>query len=169
MSDTDLEISDMIEPIERLLEREFPFEHALTHQPEFETKAHLFYVERANGIHAVRIEKTYSACIFDLGSGMHAAQDLTANRRWIALPLEEFRDGEDSYDEVMQRECKSRGIGIMTVQQKGRGLSAKIILPSEEQRGRFIEEYPELNERFEESTGRDPHAAHGWKVVNTHK
>lgn len=167
MSDADIQLDDMLEPIERLLEREYHFDGALIQTPKDQSKAQLIYVEHAHhAIHAVRIEESYSDCIFDLDKGIHLAQDLTANKRWIALPLDEFRDGEEEYDEVMTHQCKSRGVGIMTIQKKGRGLSAKVILPPEQNEGRFIEHYPKLDDRWDNQSLEDPDAADGWRVVN---
>jgi len=166
LTELDLKRDDMLEPIERLFEREFETTYGVAHEPTSERDAHFIYVEKElGGLHAVRFEPSYEDCLFDLDKGMHAAQDMIANQRWVALPLDAFRDGEDEFGEVMREQCKQRGVGIITVQAKGRGLSAKIILHPEVAEGSFIEHYPKLENEWR-SVARDRDAAKGWKVVN---
>lgn len=166
MSELDLERDDMLEPIERLFEREFDTTYGVPHEPGEGRDSHFVYVEKElGGLHAVRFENSYEDCLFDLDKGMHAAQDMVANQRWVALPLDAYRDGEDEFGDVMMQQCKQRGIGIITVQAKGRGLSAKIILQPEIEEGSLIENYPELEDQWR-SVARDRDVAKGWKVVN---
>lgn len=167
MTDIEIKFEDMVEPLERLFEREFPVDPFISASPQ-DTAAHFVFLEASSRlVHAVRIEKSYSDAIFDLHAGIHAAQDLAANQRWIALPLDEYRDGEEEYVNVMTQQCKSRGVGIITVQQKGKGLSAKVIAEPKLNEGDFVAEYPQLAERL---TRVDPAAvaASGMRVVNTY-
>lgn len=144
MTIDDISFDDTLEPLERMFEREYPVEPFIsTASPDGD--AHFVVVEPASrDLHVVRFEKSYSDCIFDLDSGIHAAQDLKGNRRWIALPLDEFRDGEQEYNDVMLNQCKARGVGIITVQQKGKGLSAKVIFEPSRVDGDFIDVFPEI-------------------------
>ncbi len=138
-----IENPEMAEPLQRLFEREYPvrpFIHTMSEQ----NNQFVVVEPRSESIHAVRIESSYTDCIFDLSAGIHAAQDYAANRRWVALPLDAFRDGEEAYNSVMLAQCTSRGVGIITVQQKGTGLSAKVILEAKLIDGKFIDEHPSI-------------------------
>lgn len=165
MSDSEIQLEDMKEAVERLFEREYPNPNGIVHYPGSDV-ADLVYIERVeDGLHALRFEHNYNDCIFDLDSGIHAAQELPANLRWVVLPLDDFRDGEDEYNDVMTQQCKSRGVGIITVQPRGRGFSAKVILEAEVESGDFVEHWPDVAEKWEEVVAQDPQAADGWRVV----
>ena len=172
MTDNAITRESMESPIERLFEREFPSAYGTIHEPR-KTKAgtadpekvDMLYLEKTKGgLHAVRIENTYDDCMFDLSGGIHTLNEVAANRHWIALPLDEFRDNEEVYNGIMEETCRKRGIGILCVQPKGRGLSAKIIAVAEPVKGDFVEQYPSLKQKWD-SLVEDNAVAAGFKVV----
>jgi hypothetical protein len=140
------------EPIERMFEREYPSELGLFQVVEEETDggsgfAHFAYVEGLKRrLHVVRMEESYKDCITNVNAGVHTLGRIDANCRWLALPLHEFRDGDEELNGLLESVCSSRGIGIITVQQKGLGVSAKVVLKAEPQEGRFVKHYERLNE-----------------------
>lgn len=163
----EIPLEEMLDPLERMFEREYPVQPLIrTFDPN--GAAHFAVVEPSSrNLHAVRIEGSYSDCIFDLDSGIHAAQDLKSNRRWIALPLDEFRDGEEEYRDVMMGQCKSRGVGIITIQQKGKGFSAKVILEADLVDGDYLESFPALAEQLATADTSGAESA-GFRVVSIH-
>lgn len=167
MTDVEITVESMVDPIERFFEREYPNPYGLVHEPPSEdSPADLVYLEKGeDGLHAVRFEEKYDTCIFDVSTGIHALGNMPANRHWIALPLDEFRDGEENFNGIMESQCRERGLGIITVQQKGRGLSAKVIVEPTIEEGKFLESYPRLKKKWD---SRDvvPGAEEGYQVVD---
>jgi hypothetical protein len=156
-SNTSFTREEMIEPIERMFEREYPTELGLFEVLEEETEGgdgnvDLVYIQGTReSLHSVRIEESYDSSVLDINRGMHSLHDVDANFVWIALPLYEFRDGEDLFNDVMMETCRERGYGIITVQTKGRGISAKFVLEADEIQGSFIESYGPIAEKWEEA------------------
>lgn len=139
---------DMIGAVQRMFERESGSGYGMFEVLDRETdggKGNVDLIYAYGGenpdIHVVRTEDSYDSCLFDVNSGIHVLQNVEANERWIALPLPEFRDGEDQYNEVMKQECRERGVGIISVQKKGRGYSAKVLLESSKEEGNFLGDY----------------------------
>lgn len=172
MTDHVINRETMESPIERLFEREYPSAYGTIHEPR-KTKAgktdtgkvDMLYLEKTKqGLHAVRIENSYDDCMFDLNGGIHTLNGVAANRHWIALPLDHFRDNDEVYNGIMEKTCRERGIGILCVQPKGRGLSAKIIAVAEASKGDYIDRYPALRVKWE-SLIEDNAFADGYKVV----
>ena len=167
MTDVEINVETMVDPIERFFEREYPNPYGMVHEPPSENNpADLVYLEKGEeGLHAVRFENTYDGSIFDVATGIHALRKMDANYHWIALPLDEFRDGEDNFNGIMESQCRERGLGIITVQQKGRGVSAKVIVEPTVETGDFLESYPKLKTRWDQ---RDviPGADEGLKVID---
>jgi hypothetical protein len=170
-----LDASAMREPIERLFEREY--EAALNvlrfgtevgfsngHAPE--GLVDLIYVAGGREqLHGVRIRLSYDDCLFDIHDGIHTLGEARANYRWIALPLEAYREGEDEYRDIMHKTCEQRGFGIIAVQVKGRGLSAKIILGAERKPGNFLDVYEGLAQTWKQRLGSDE-IIDGYQVVD---
>lgn len=172
MTDNAITRESMESPIERLFEREFPSAYGTIHEPR-KTKAgtadpekvDMLYLEKTKGgLHAVRIENTYDDCMFDLSGGIHTLNEVAANRHWIALPLDEFRDGDEEYNGIMRETCEERGIGVITIQPKGRGVSAKTILEAEFKEGDHLGKYGELEQRWKQET-KDVLVGDDYKVV----
>lgn len=174
MSSYNITREDMIEPVERMYEREYGGEHGMFHTLEDETEGgegnvDLIYVQGdSRHLHVIRLESSYDSCMFNTKRGLFSLRDVAANFRWISLPLYEFREGEDAWNNRMKSECESRGIGIITAQKKGRGVSAKVILEPEQQEGDFLDQYGELSEVWEaQRMGED--APEGFRVVDYYK
>ena len=172
MAESEFSREEMIEPIQRMFERESGSDFGLFEPVDDENtkggsgKIDLVYVEGSVAlVHAVRLEETYDGCLFDTTRGIHSLHVVEANYRWIAVPLGEFRSGEDLFNDVMIETCKERGYGIITVQTKGRGVSAKVILEAEKQEGDFVELYGPVNERWEEEVA-DELVDYRYKVVD---
>ncbi|MFP4597119.1 MAG: hypothetical protein ACOC9J_03215 [Persicimonas sp.] len=159
MSEYAFDREDMVEPIERMFDREVGRDHGMfdvVRDDETEGgkgKIDLVYIAGdRRSLHSIRIEVSFDNCLFDVNRGIHSLGQVEANYVWIALPLDEFRDGDDEYNGIMKETCKERGIGIITIQPKGRGVSAKIILEAEEQEGDHLPKYGELERRWKEDT-----------------
>ena len=170
---TDFEFtrSEMIEPIERMFEREYPNKYSLFTEVDKETDGgagyvHLAYVQGSRkGLHVVRMEESYSKCLSDVHAGIHSLSNVEANYLWLALPLHEFRDGEDNLNDMLNQTCKDRGIGIIAVQQKGLGMSAKVLLEPNKNPGDFLPMYGDLKERWRRAnSGRSSQGE--YRVVN---
>lgn len=162
---------DMVEPIERMFEREVGREHGMfaTIRDE-ETEGgkgniDLVYVAGdRRSLHVIRLETSFDNCLFDVQRGIHSLSDVEANFLWIALPLDEFRDGDEQYNGIMEETCNERGIGIISVQPKGRGVSAKIIKHAEKKEGDHLDKYGELETDWREET-KDVLVGDDYKVV----
>ena len=156
MTDYSFERSEMVDPIQRMFEREVASEYGMFEVvDDTETEGgsgniDIVYVAGANeNLHVIRIEESYDDCLFDVTRGIHSLSDVEANYLWIALPLDDFREGEEEYNDIMMDTCEERGIGIITVQPKGRGISAKIIEEAFKKQGEFLEQYADLAERWQ--------------------
>lgn len=166
---------DMLEPIERLFERDYETAHgffltgtelrfANGHDPD--KLVDLLYVAGSREqLHGIKILETYDACLFDIHEGIHSLGGTPANYLWIALPLDEFRDGEEGYSDIMLKTCEQRGFGIITVQIKGRGLSAKVILAAQRGVGNYLEAYEGVADTWKERLGTDV-VIDGFQVVD---
>lgn len=165
---------EMIEPVERMYEREYGNEHGMFQVMEEETEGgegnvDLLYIQGdSRHLHVIRIEEDYDACMFDTTRGLFTLRDVEANYTWIALPLYELREGEEKWNDRMKSECEKRGIGIITAQKKGRGVSAKVILEPTKQDGDFLSEYGDLQEEWAEQGG-EGSAPEGFRVVDYYK
>ena len=170
----DISKQDMIEPVERMYEREYGGEHGMFQVVEDETEGgdgnvDLVYVQGdSRHLHVIRIEEDYDDCMFNAQGGLFSMRDVEANYRWIALPLYELREGEEQWNDRMKSECEKRGIGIITAQKKGRGVSAKIALEPTKKEGDFLSEYRDVQEEWRESGGGDE-APEGFRVVDYYK
>ena len=148
------ERDQVIEPIERMFEREYPSELGVFQVVREETEggsgfAHFAYVEGLKRrLHVVRMEESYKDCITNVNAGVHTLGRIDANCRWLALPLHEFRDGDEELNGLLESVCASRGIGIITVQQKGLGVSAKVVLEAEPEEGRYVKGYERLQKEL---------------------
>ena len=153
---TSFDREQMQEPIERMFEREYPAEHGVFQVVEEQTRAgsgyvHLAYAEgMTRHVHAVRSEESYAQCLTDVRAGVHALSYVDANYKWLALPLDAFRAGEEEMNGVLETICAERGFGILTVQTKGLGVSAKVILDPRLEAGRHITGYRRLREELRE-------------------
>jgi hypothetical protein len=163
---------DMVEPIERMFDREVGREHGMfdvVRDEETEGgkgNIDLVYVAGdRHSLHSIRIETSFDNCLFDVNRGIHSLSRVEANAVWIALPLDEFRDGDDEYNGIMRETCEERGIGIITIQPKGRGVSAKIILDAEvDESDDHLSKYGELDRRWKDDT-KDVLVGDDYKVV----
>lgn len=167
MSEPLISFDTMVEPIERFFEREFPNPIGSIYNLTFQQEAPILaYLEKGvNGLHLVRFEELYDDAIFSVFRGIHALSCLTANFRWIALPLDEFREGEDDFCKIMERETQRRGLGIIAVQQKGRGISAKVIVRPKLLSGNFLGQQSELYKQWR-NIDRRPGSYEGYQVVD---
>lgn len=167
-----IEREDMVEPVDRMFEREYEADQTLVVQLDEETEGgsgsiDMVYVQGgAEEIHAIRFEEDYEDCVFDVREGaLHALRDVEANYRWVALPLYEFRDGEDQYSDVMKEECEKRGFGVISAQKKGRGVSAKVLMAPSRVDGDFLDGYPPVRDQWGEAH-RGETAPGSYKVVD---
>src|SRR5690606_28887020 len=108
----------------------------------------VFLAEDRNSLHSVRVVSDFDTCLFDMERGILSLDNVQANASWIALPLDEFREGDESYNGIMEDTCKKRKIGIIVVQPKGRGISAKIVLEAPLTRGDYLSNYPDLKKKW---------------------
>ena len=148
---------DMLDPIERMFEREYSnkynvFEELLTTTEGGSGLADLAYVQGSEkGLHVVRIEESYRDCLTNVNAGVHSLSKIESNYRWLAVPLHEFRDGEDAFNELLHKTCKRRGFGLIAVQQKGLGVSAKVLLEPSKTEGNFLPLYGDLRQKWLEA------------------
>ena len=173
MTTTDMDFTrdEMIEPIERMFEREYPNKYTLFKVVDEETDGGSGYVDLAyvqgsqQGLHVVRMEENYKDCLTNVHAGIHSLSKVEANYLWLAVPLHEFRDGEDDLGDLLLATCKQRGIGIIAIQQKGLGMSAKVLHEPKKTEGSFLELYGTLLETWREvSRGRTSQGE--YRVVN---
>lgn len=171
MTDYSFDREDMAEPIERMFDREVGREHGMFDViKDEETEGgkgniDLVYIGGdRQSLHSIRLETSFDNCLFDVQRGIHSLSSVEANYVWIALPLDEFRDGDEQYNGIMLETCKERGIGVITVQPKGRGVSAKVILEAEHKDGDHLDKYGELEQRWKEET-KDVLVGDDYKVV----
>ncbi len=162
---------DMMEPIERMFDREIGREHGMFDVIKDEEteggKGNIDLVYIAGdrqSLHSIRLETSFDNCLFDVQRGIHSLSRVEANYVWIALPLDEFRDGDEQYNGIMLETCKERGIGVITVQPKGRGVSAKVILDAQHSEGDHLSKYGELEQSWKEET-KDVLVGDDYKVV----
>ncbi len=170
----DFSVKSMTEPIERLFEREYPTEYGIFLSGATLSEAYqgdatpidlLYLAGGPRSLHAVKLLSTYDSCLFDVNEGIHALRGIQCNFCWIGLPLDEFRDGEAEYNGILEKTCTDRGIGIITVQPRGRGLSAKIINAPERDDGDHLDAYVALRKRWRATKDRNI-SADGFQVVD---
>ncbi len=169
----DFSVDSMIEPIERLFEREYPTDYGifvphaqLAEGEDDATGVDLLYVAGSSKmLHSIKILSDYDTCLFDVQEGIHSMSQARGNYLWIGLPLDEFREGEAQYNDILEETCEDRGVGILTVQPRGRGLSAKIISRPEKLEGDFLESYDGLREEWREVKDRNM-AMDGYEIVD---
>lgn len=170
----DFSVASMTEPIERLFEREFPTDYGIFLSGATLSEAYrgeatpidlLYLAGGPRSLHAIKLLSTYDACLFDVNEGIHALRGIQANFCWIGLPLDEFREGEAEYNNILEKTCSERGLGILTVQPRGRGLSAKIINSPEKDEGDHLDAYDNLRKRWREIKDRNM-AVDGFQVVD---
>ncbi len=169
----DFTVDNMIEPIERLFEREFPTDYGifiphaqLADENGRITDVDLLYVAGSSKmLHAIKILPSYDDCLFDVQEGIHSMSRAQGNYLWIGLPLDEFREGEAQYNEILEETCHDRGVGILTVQPRGRGLSAKIISRPKKEEGDFLAKYDGLRDKWREVKDRNM-AMDGYQIVD---
>ena len=141
----------LIDPIERMFEREYPGKRCLFSSLPDPTEggsgfADIAYIHSGpEQLHVVRLEATFDDCILDTKSGIHTMSWIESNYKWLALPLDEFRNGEELFGDMLMDLCKERGVGILCVQAQGTGLSAKVMLDAAHHKGRYIKEYDLTN------------------------
>lgn len=156
MTEYDFEQDEMIEPVSRLFEREFGGDYGMfidvrDKDTKLSKSADAAYVGGdRESFHAIRFEDSYDDCLFDVSGGIHAISGVESNGRWIVLALDELRGGDDQYSGIMKSECEQRDIGIITVQPKGRGLSAKVAYEAPLREGDFLSKYPDLETSWSE-------------------
>ncbi|RVU42796.1 hypothetical protein EA187_14905 [Lujinxingia sediminis] len=169
----DFSTDAMVEPIERLFEREFPStfdlfndDPKLSDEGPRSVPVDVVYVAGSvQKLHAIKLASSYDDCLFDVRSGLHAMSRATANYRWLALPLEALREGEAEYNDILLKTAGERGVGIITVQPRGRGLSAKIVVNANYEEGDFLDHYQGMRDHYRSSKERDV-AAEGFQVVD---
>lgn len=174
MTNTDnFSLESMLEPIERLFERDFPTDYAvlatqipLTDHDGHFTKIDLAYIAgSAKSLHTVKVLATYDDCLFNVRGGIHAVSRAPGNFLWIALPLDELREGEAQYNSILEKTCQDRGVGIITVQPHGRGFSAKIIKNARRIEGDHLDEFEGLRARWNATKNQDL-VMDGFQVVD---
>ena len=166
-------VDAMIDPIERLFEREFPTDYGifvphaqLSDEDGNITDVDLLYVAGSSKmLHAVKILPSYDDCLFDVREGIHSMSRAKGNYLWIGLPLDEFREGEAQYNDILHNTCTERGVGILTVQPRGCGLSAKIIFRPLKEEGDFIDHYDGLRDEWRQVKDRNM-AMDGYEIVD---
>lgn len=175
MSDYNITREEMIKPVKRMYEREYGNDQGMfrAYQEKGEDGAEgnidLVYVQGdSKQLHVIRLEESYDDCMFNTDRGLFSLRDVDANNRWIALPLYELREGEEEWNDRMKSECEKRGIGIITAQKKGRGVSAKVVQEPTRKEGNFLTEYGDLQDDWAEQT-EDEGAPEGFKVVDYYK
>lgn len=141
----------LIDPIERMFDREYPGKRCMFSSLPESTEggsgfADIAYIHSGpDQLHIVRLEATFDDCILDTKSGIHTMSFIESNYKWLALPLDELRAGEDLYGTMLMDLCKERGIGLICVQSQGTGLSAKVVLGATHHEGRFLTDYDLTN------------------------
>lgn len=146
---TPISHDQMYEALERLFERHFDHRDSLVARRDA-GPPHLLYVEgTSRALHGVQIESSYDACILDINGGVHVADAMDTNFRWIALPLQHFRAGERTFNGILESTCADRGLGLLCVYPRGRGFAAKIVVRPDVRRGRFLNGFPELESRWD--------------------
>lgn len=161
MTEASFSREDMLVPIERLFERETGRENGIfslikddeaKKDPSRGTLDLVLLAQDHNSLHSVRVLSEFDTALFDMKRGILSLSDVQANASWIALPLDEFRQGDDSYNGIMMETCAQRDIGIIVVQPKGRGISAKIELQAPLSAGNYLGNYPELKKKWREDS-----------------
>jgi|SRR5690554_216725 len=161
MTEASFSREDMLVPIERLFERETGRENSIFSQIKDDeaqkdlTKGTLdlvFLAQDHNALHSVRVLTEFDTALFDMKRGILSLDAVQANASWIALPLDEFRKGDDSYNGIMVETCAKRKIGIIVVQPKGRGISAKVELQAPLEAGNYLGNYPEIKRKWRADT-----------------
>ena len=149
---------EMTEPVERFFEREFPAQASLFLGLEQDEKrdangpADLAYIQGGKeSLHALCVATSYSESLTDIHKGIHATSSLEANFCWLVLPLDEFRQGDGMCNGLLESLCEERGVGLITVQPSGMGLSAKAILKPKRRAGRYLNSYDGLPKQWRES------------------
>lgn len=163
----------MLEPIERLFERDYPSEYGVfaPRLPLADPDGHLTTIDLAyiaggtKRLHIVKILDSYDDCLFNVRGGIHAVSRAPGNFLWIALPLDEYREGEAQYNSILEKTCRDRGVGIITVQPHGRGFSAKVIKNARRREGDHLDEYEGLRGRWNAMKDQDL-AMDGFQVVD---
>lgn len=175
MASYELTRQEMIEPIERMFEREYGGDVGMFETLEEESteggdgNVDLVYIHGDSGhLHVLRIEESYDDCMFDIEGGIHSLAEVESNFLWIALPLYELRQGEEQWNDRMKTECDQRGIGVITAQKKGRGVSAKVIKEPTRRKGDYLSKYGDLKEKWEDYTSGEG-APEGYRVVDYYK
>lgn len=142
---------DMMEPVERFFEREYPAERSLFTnledgmQSDPYAMADIAYIAGTKeSLHAVCMADSYEMSLTDVHGGIHASSSLDANYCWLALPLDEFRQGEELCNGLLESLCEERGVGLMTIQPSGLGWSAKEIVKPSRRVGRYLKRYDGL-------------------------
>ena len=167
-------IEEMSEPIERLFEREFPSEFGIFDSDADLVKGNpraaemdlLYLAGSTKHLHAIRLILTYDQCLFNVDQGLHSLSRARGNYLWIALPLDEFREGEAEFNDILETTCQERGVGVITVQPRGRGLSAKVIKKARRQEGDFLEDYKGLKTKWRTLRHESSMGVDGYQVVD---
>lgn len=172
MTDYSFDRQEMTDPIERMFEREFPSEYGMFENIEEEEteggggKVDIVYIAGAKeNLHVIRLYESFDSCVFSHDRGILSMRDIQANYIWLALPLDEFRDGEDEHNDIIQVTCEKRGLGVITLQPKGRGISAKILIQAQQQAGNFMDKYGDLGDRWRKQAT-DALVKEDLKVIN---
>lgn len=150
--------TDMMEPIERMFEREYPNKYNIFEPLEDPTEggsglADIAYIQgNEKGLHVVRLEESYRDCLTNVNAGIHSLSKIDANFCWLAIPLNEFREGEETFGGLLERTCTQRGFGLIAVQQKGLGISAKVLVAPKKTEGSFLPLYGDLQAKWSEAS-----------------
>lgn len=171
MSTESLTCQEMIEPLERFMERRagsnptaFSTEFPTADDPpqaapegvdEGQSFGHLDLVHLVGdrqSLHLLRVVERFDTCLFDMERGLLSLSDVPANYAWIALPLDEFRLGEQEYGDIFADTCAERGIGIAVVQPRGKGLSGKSMVEPTARAGSFIRHHADLAAKWRQTT-----------------
>lgn len=144
-----LSTDEMVDPIERLFEREFAAHIALFRPLKPTQDAELAYISGSRDkLHLVVLESSYRDALCNIERGLHLSSRLDANYRWLALPLDVFRSGESNFHDMLVELADERGVGLICVQPSGAGLSAKVIHSSKHHEGIFLDQYPILEKSW---------------------
>ncbi len=141
---------DMMEPIERLFERTYENKTTVFEDLRASPKtADIAVVTGAkDALHVVRLEESWRDCVVDPNTGMMGVAHAPGNERWIALPMNSFREHESDYQDHLRESCERRGVGIILIRVQGLGLAATIELEPAHVDGEFLESYERVRQAW---------------------
>lgn len=147
---------ELVDAVKRLFERHFEEDLGLFHDVSPQDAdslqlADFVYVDRSGDLHLIQVHRSFDEAFFDLRTGLHALTGAEANAVWLAMPLDEYRSGNELFNERIEKCCRERGVGIVGVYRCGRGVSARVYVEPVHHNGRYLADHPELETAWQKS------------------